>query len=81
MKHRELSTLTLALLVGWLATSPSTAAEPPPAVTEHQAAPETDRRPAAPPPGMMVTPATPPQAETGVPGCPARNLKPLELLV
>lgn len=41
--------------------------------------------PLSPPPGISIMPSQPrtppPQAEDQVPGCPARNLKPLDLLV
>ena len=41
--------------------------------------------PLTPPPGISIMPSpprmVPPQAEDQVPGCPARNLKPLDLLV
>lgn len=51
--------------------------------TQAEAAPE--QRPLSPPPGISIMPSqpwmAPPQADSQVPGCPARNLKPLELLV
>lgn len=80
MKRRQLSTFALAIAIGLVASAPLRAGEPPAVAGEPQAQPE-EAKPLAPPPGIMVTPATPPQVGTGVPGCPAGKLKPLELLV
>lgn len=80
MKRRQLSTFTLAVAIGLALSGPLRSSEPPAAAGEQQAQPE-ESKPLAPPPGIMVTPATPPQVGTGVHGCPAGKLKPLELLV
>lgn len=50
-----------------------------PAETVEQA--EQEPAEPTPPPGMVIVPSAPPRAEQGVPGCPVRNTKPLELLV
>ncbi len=56
------------------------------AANEPPAQPEISQPvPLTPPPGISIMPPpprmVPPQADGQVPGCPARNLKPLELLV
>ena len=84
-RRTKLTTSVIAALALAVLTmnSAARAADAPPATDQTQAQP-TEQRPLSPPPGISIIPSAPmrpPQANGQVPGCPAQNLKPLELLV
>lgn len=77
------ATLSIAL-AGIMFSTAASADDARRPATENQTQAEPEQRPLAPPPGISIIPSVPmrpPQMNGQVPGCPAQNLKPLELLV